>query len=69
VLIDQELRTLNDGNVGKVREISSNLLVLTSLTENILNNMLICCNKNDDLMEKDYSMGYYNQIKFTQFNY
>jgi hypothetical protein len=69
MLIDQGLCLLHDGNVGKVREISHDLLILTRLTENILYNMLICCNENDVYsMEKAYTMDYFNQIKFTQFN-
>jgi DNA-binding response OmpR family regulator len=65
-LIDQKYSLLADGNVHKI---SHDILILTNVTENILYNMLVCCNeKEDSSIEMDYTADHFNNITFTQFN-
>ena len=59
-LIYPENNLLDDVNVSIVHEISHDLLMLTSPTENVLYNMLICCKENQSYpREIDHAADYF----------
>ena len=68
-LIEQEYGLLAEDRVANALEISQDIVMLTSVTENMLYNMLISCNeKEKSSTKKDHTMDHSNKIKYSQLN-